>query len=225
MFYSDSIFFGETLQAMENVRIAEPHHPLKCHHIVRYGGKQSLFIKHMLKFKEHNLSNEHLDLKQFYGCKLCLDCAYKLFIKSNALKLFERLCLNPNPITCLHIVCQIIMHPQIYHFIARNKQSFTSFLKLTMATMYTLMDANIPKGGMLYQWQTILHILLSLCVKSYHLRWIMRLKQTKFDDKFGNNLWNSFIIIPFGTFIKQTYQRQRLDPRAVYGNWIALNIY
>ena len=90
--------------------------------------------------------------------------------------------------------------------------------------MYTLTDAGMPRGGMLATWESVLTVLLSLCIKPYHLKWIMRLKQAKFDDKFGNNLWNSFIIIPFGAYLKQFCLKRTLDPRAVYANWIALNI-
>ena len=212
---------------LASIRIAHMKYPLECHHIVRYGGNQSLFINHVLSMDDkHNELNESNTNTAFF-CSLCLDCAYKLFIRSRGFKLFEGLCVNPNPLLCLHIVSQIISHPQIIHFISssRNTQAFISFFKLTVATMnklaplYNESELNISgwmrgsiKKNQYYTWRTILTLILPLNCRSFHLKSIMSLRQPKDFDRCGYNYWECFIMKPFHLFLEQARRNEKNDP-------------
>jgi len=177
---------------------------------------------------------DNSNVHKCFRCKLCFDCACKLFIRSKGLKLFEKLCIDPTPPLCLHIISQIVRYPQIFYFIssARCKQAFISFFKLTLAAVACFSHVEVAgismdqmKMGHWYQtWRTILTILLPLCSRSFHLKCIMSLKQIKHNDAFNNNYWESFIMRPFEFFIGQCLRNEPNDPRATYSSWIALNM-
>eukprot|EP01084_Bolivina_argentea_P258842 436542_1 len=88
-----------------------------------------------------------------------------------------------------------------------------------------LRSANLPKGNVEFQWQTILQILLCLCVKKYHLKWIIKLKSSNYNDQFGNNFWH-FIGISWKSFIQTALLHgiASIDCMQSYANWFAMNL-
>eukprot|EP01083_Nonionella_stella_P244346 850542_1 len=210
-------FYFFSHHCMEDILYQKPSFPRECHHMVRYGGNNEDFIKDIL-----SMNSSADDIDEFFTCSLCWDCAIQIFIQSNKFKHFHGLCTRPKA-DMLHILTQILAFPQIYRHIKHNKKAFLSFMRLTISAMICL--TNSPtKGSLLIVWGTILEVLLSPCCKQKHLEWIMELNQAKYLDEFGNNLWTSFIIKPFQTFIKYAVNGLPVDARCHYANWICLHI-